>query len=313
MTFPSGNPAQFSMETLIMKRRDVLLRACAVALATATLLIAATKTAEAQQKVLYFTRCAGFEHSAVKPIDGGPSYSDKVLTKMGAEHDVEVVCTKDGTVFDGDLDQYAAIAFYTSGDLCSPKSAQNTPPISPEGKQKLLDWIKNGGGFVGFHAANDSFHSKGPRNETQKAEDRDPYIQMIGGEFVSHGPQQVATNRVTSPYFPGAEDLGRSFEKNEEWYALKNFAPDLHVILVQETEGMKGDCYQRPPFPATWARMHGKGRVFYTSLGHRHDVWDSEEFQDLVEGGFGWVMGMADADIEPNLKEVTPDCDKLTR
>ena len=114
-----------------------------------------------RRRSLYFTRCAGFEHSAVKPIDGGPSYSDQVLTKLGAEHDVEVVCTKDGTVFDGDLDQYAVIAFYTSGDLCSPKSAQNTPPISPEGKQKLLDWVKAGGGFVGFHAANDSFHSRG--------------------------------------------------------------------------------------------------------------------------------------------------------
>ncbi len=296
-----------------MKRRDFLLRSCAVMLASATFLLCAAKSAEAQDKVLYFTRCAGFEHSAVKPIDGGPSVSDNVLTKMGAEHDIEVVCTKDGTVFDGDLDQYAAIAFYTSGDLCSAKSAQNTPPISPEGKQKLLDWIKAGGGFVGFHAANDSYHSKGGRNEVQKVEDRDPYIQMIGGEFVSHGPQQVAKMRVTSPYFPGAEELGRSFDMNEEWYALKNFAPDLHVILVQETEGMKGDCYQRPPFPVTWARVHGEGRVFYTSLGHRHDVWDSEIFQDLVEGGFGWVMGMADAEIRPNLKEVTPDCDKMSK
>lgn len=303
----------FFMETFTMKRRDVLLRLFASGLAASMVMFGWTKAADAQTKVLYFTRCAGYEHSAVKPIDGGPSYSDRVLTKMGADHDVEVVCTKDGTVFDGDLDQYAAIAFYTSGDLCSPKSAQNTPPISPEGKQKLLDWVKAGGGFVGFHAANDSFHSKGPRNETQKIEDRDPYIQMIGGEFIVHGPQQVATMRVTSPNFPGAENLGRSFDMNEEWYALKNFAPDLHVILVQETEGMKGDCYQRPPFPATWARMYGKGRVFYTSMGHRDDVWDSEEFQDLVEGGFGWVMGEAEADISPNLKEVTPECDTLPK
>ena len=294
-----------------MRRRDFLVRSGAAALACAMFLLVTATAAEAQTKVLYFTRCAGYEHSAVKPIDGGPSYSDKVLTQMGAEHDIEVVCTKDGTVFDGDLDQYAAIAFYTSGDLCSSKSAQSTPPMSPQGKQKLLDWVKAGGGFVGFHAGNDSFHSKGGRNETQKVEDRDPFIQMIGGEFVSHGPQQVAKMRVTSPYFPGAEELGRSFDMNEEWYALKNFAPDLHVILVQETEGMKGDCYQRPPFPATWARKHGDGRVFYTSLGHRHDVWDSQEFQDLVEGGFGWVMGMADADVTPNLKEVTPDCDTL--
>ena len=59
------------METLTMKRRDVLLRSCALVLASATLLLGWAKAAEAQDKVLYFTRCAGYEHSAVKPIDGG--------------------------------------------------------------------------------------------------------------------------------------------------------------------------------------------------------------------------------------------------
>ncbi len=49
--------------------------------------------------------------------------------------------------------------------------------------------------------------------------------------------QQVAAMRVTSPEFPGLEDAGKSFSFNEEWYALKNFAPDMHVILVQETAG----------------------------------------------------------------------------
>jgi hypothetical protein len=296
-----------------MKRREFLLRSGAAALASATFPLGWARAAEGKKtKILYFTRSAGYEHSAVAPIDGGPSYSDRVLVKLGAEHDVEVVCTKDGTVFDGDLDQYRAIAFYTCGNLCDAESKQKTPPMTPEGKQKLLDWVKAGGGFVGFHSANDSFHSKGGQNEVQKLEDRDPYIQMLGGEFIVHGPQQVARMRVTSPGFPGAEGLGRSFDWNEEWYALKNFAPDMHVILVQETEGMTGNCYQRPPFPATWARMHGKGRVFYTSLGHRHDVWDNPMFQDLVVGGFGWAMGMAEADLTPNLNEVTPDCDTLS-
>lgn len=295
-----------------MKRRDFLLRSGALALASTAFPLRWARADEGKKKVLYFTRSAGYEHSAIAPIDGGPSYSDRVLTKLGDENGVEVVCTKDGTVFDGDLDQYAAIAFYTCGNLCDPKSKQNTPPMSPEGKQKLLDWVKAGGAFVGFHSASDSFHSKGDRNTVQKLEDRDPYIQMVGGEFIIHGAQQVATMRVTDPNFPGAEDLGRSFDVNEEWYALRNFAPDMHVILVQETEGMKGKCYQRPPFPATWARMHGKGRVFYTSMGHRHDVWDNPKFQNLVVGGFGWAMGMAEADVTPNLKEAAPDCNTLS-
>ncbi len=295
-----------------MKRREFLLRSGALALVSTAFPLNWAKAADEKRKVLYFTRSAGFEHPAVALIDGGPSYSDRILTKLGADRNVEVVCTKDGTVFDGDLEQYSAIAFYTCGNLCDAESKPQSPAMTPEGKQKLLKWVEAGGGFVGFHSANDSFHSKGPQNEVQKLEDRDPYIQMIGGEFIVHGPQQVAKMRVTAPDFPGADGLGRSFDWNEEWYALKNFAPDMHVILVQETEGMEGNCYQRPPFPATWARLHGKGRVFYTSLGHRHDVWDNPKFQDLVVGGFGWAMGLEEADLKPNLKEVTPDCDTLS-
>ena len=97
----------------------------------------------------------------------------------------------------------------------------------------------------------------------------------------------------------------------EEWYSLKNFAPDLHVILVQDTEGMKGFDYERPKFPATWARKHEKGRVFYTSMGHREDVWSSEIFQNLLLGGLSWVFGNVDADVTPNLKEVAPEAATL--
>ncbi len=256
-------------------------------------------------KVLYFTRSAGFEHSAVKRDGKKLSISERVLSELGKDYDVDVTCTKDGRVFDDDLEQYSAIAFYTSGDLTKPCS-NKTPPMTARGKQRLLDAVAGGVGFVGIHAATDTFHSKGP-------DKIDPYIAMLGGEFVSHGPQQVATMRVTSPDFPGVGDQGvpESFELNEEWYALKNFAKDMHVIFVQETEGMKGGCYQRPSFPATWARMHGKGRVFYTSLGHRHDVWTNENVQAGFVGAFSWAMGQVDAEISPNIDKVAPKASVL--
>ena len=84
------------------------------------------------------------------------------------------------------------------------------------------------------------------------------------------------------------------------------FAKDLHVILVQETAGMSGDFYQRPPYPATWARMLGKGRVYYTSLGHRDDTWSNPLFQQIVLGGLAWAMHNVDADVTPNIEKVTP-------
>jgi type 1 glutamine amidotransferase len=286
-----------------MKRREMLKAASLAALGLSAFPLRWAAAEEKKQKVLYFTRSAGFEHSVVHREGDQLAHSEKVLTEMGKRAGFEVECTKDGRVFDGDLDQYDCIAFYTSGDLTRPNDRQ-TPPMSPEGKQKLLDAIAAGKGLAGFHACTDSFHSRG--------EQIDPYIAMVGGEFVTHGAQQEAS-LVISSRFPGAGDLGcaEGISFTEEWYAQKNFANDLHVILVQETKYMKGDCYQRPDFPCTWARLHGKGRVFYTSLGHREDVWTNPFFQTIVLGGFAWAMGNRDYDVKPNIDRVTPKANQL--
>ena len=263
-----------------------------------------------KQKVLYFTRCQGFIHSAVKREGDALSFSEKLLMELGPQAGFEVECSKDGQIFDGDLSQYDCFAFYTSGDLTKP-SKEGTPAMSPEGKQRLLEAVAGGKGFVGFHSANDSFHSPGPRDENQQPPD--PYIAMLGGEFVTHGPQQESVVRVTSPGFPGLKGVPAEWRLKEEWYALKNFAPDLHVILVQETAGMKGDCYQRPPFPATWARQHQQGRVFYTSFGHRHEIWQEPQVQQVILGGFAWALRNVDAEVTPNLAQVTPQAHVLPK
>src|SRR5262249_3826319 len=87
---------------------------------------------------------------------------------------------------------------------------------------------------------------------------------------------------------------------------LKDFSSDLHVILLQETAGMQGPDYQRPPYPETWARMHGKGRVFYTSLGHRDDVWTNPLYHELLFGGIAWAVHNVHADIAPNIAKCAP-------
>jgi hypothetical protein len=261
-----------------------------------------------RQRVLYFTRSAGFEHSVVKRNGAGLSYSDNILTEIGQRVGFDVECTKDGRVFDRNLDQYDAIAFFTSGDLTGP-SRDGAPPMTLPGKQKLLDAISAGKGFIGFHSATDSFHSQGEQFEPQT--DVDPYIAMIGGEFVQHGAQQEASLIITGG-FPGVNlGMGEGIAFTEEWYACKNFAKDLHVVLVQETKMMKGDMYRRPDYPETWVHMCGKGRVFYTSLGHREDVWDNPFFQAIVQGGLSWAMGNADFNVTPNIDKVTPQANRL--
>lgn len=301
-----------------MKRREMLKLGSAAALAWSTLPLAWGADQEKRQKVLYFTRSVGFEHSAVHREGDQLSHSEKVLTEMGRRAGFDVECTKDGSVFDGDLDRYDAIAFYTTGDLTKPDPAAqpgkpsrpSTPPMTPAGKQNLLDAIASGKGFIGFHSATDTFHSAGPRGENQV--DRDPYIAMIGGEFVKHGKQQEAS-LIISSRFPGAGQMGcaEGISFTEEWYALKNFAEDLHVILVQETDFMTGEPYERPNFPMTWARMHGKGRVFYTSFGHREDIWTNPFVQTIMLGGMAWALGNVDHDVKPNIDKVAPHADQL--
>jgi len=100
----------------------------------------------------------------------------------------------------------------------------------------------------------------------------------------------------------------------DEWYALKNMPEDLHVIMVQVTEGLTNGPkreYERPNYPMTWARNYGKGRVFYTSMGHREDVWENPMYQGLLLGALGWATGRVEANIEPNITKVTPHYNQL--
>ena len=249
-------------------------------------------------RLLYFTRSVGYEHSVVSPDAEGQTFSGKVLTELGQRAGFDVECTKDGRVFDGDLEPYSAIVFYSCGNLFEP-SVQQAPAMTPDGRGRLLDAVAAGKPFVALHSS----CYWGP-----EAKD-DPYLQMVGGEFISHGEQQEAEMQVVSANFPGAAGLGDSFRLTDEWYALKHFAADLHVILVQQTKGMTGPMYQRPPFPATWARQHGKGRVFFSSMGHREDVWTNPVFQQILLGGLAWALGRVDADITPNLNQVTPQAE----
>ncbi len=290
-----------------MKRREMLLTAgAAVAGLSALPLRWVIADETKKQKVLYFTRSAAFVHSVVKRNGKPLAYSEKILVDLGAKHGIDVVCSQDGAVFDGDLDQFDAFVFYTTGDLTA-KSAQPQPgePMSAEGKKKFLAAVAAGKGFVGVHSACDSFRLPGTAV--------DPYIAMLGGEFLTHQSQQKAMMKVVDPKFPGMAGLGDGFEMKEEWYAFCKFAPDLHVLLVQETGAMHDPAYQRPPYPATWARLQEKGRVFYTSMGHREDVWTNPKFQQVLLGGINWALKNAEADVTANIAQVTPGANELKK
>lgn len=278
-----------------MKRREFIKDLATLCISGS--LLPMLRAQDRKVRVLYFTRSAGFEHSVVARPNEGLSHSEKILIELGKRAGFEVECTKDGSVFDGDLEQYAVVALYATGDLTRPDGPKS-PPMTPKGKERFLEWVKNGGGVVGFHAATDAFHSR--QGEV------DPFLQMLGGEFLTHGAQQEATVRLVDPAWPGLDQVPKEIRLLEEWYVFRNFAPDLHVIFVQETKGMHGKAYERPPYPQTWARLHGKGRVFYTSFGHREDIWTNQIVQQIMLAGLAWAMKRVDADVTPNIEKVCP-------
>jgi len=281
----------------------------------AVLGFAATSLGAAPLRVLYFTKSAGYEHSVIKQVDGAPSFSENLLTKWAPAHDMVFTFSKDGSKFSREyLAQFDVIVFYTSGHLFS-VGTDGHPAMTPEGKQALLDAIAGGKGFVGLHSCSDTFHTheSGGGNSPKRdqryinhGEASDPFIRMLGGEFIRHGPQQVATATVIDSKFPGFGELGNELKVNEEWYTLKDFNPDIHVLLVLQTAGMDGFDYERPNFPLAWARNHGKGRVAYNAMGHREDVWESQAFQSMLMGAIKWTGGLLKADVFPNLQKVAP-------
>jgi type 1 glutamine amidotransferase len=298
-----------------MNRREMIFRTAAAAMGMTLSGVASQSAgaAAAPKKILFFSKSSGYEHGVIKRAGKELSFAEKILASLGPKHGIEFTFSKDGSLFTpAYLAGFDAYFFYTSGDLTAPGIDKN-PPMTAAGKVALLEAIHGGKGFIGTHAAADTFLTNEPDGTDTKNIVRryqsygpkaDPYIRMIGAEFITHSKPQVAKTRVADAKFPGMAQ--QEFSIMEEWYSFADFSDDLHVLLVQETQGMTGAPYQRPPYPSTWARMHGAGRVFYTSLGHREDVWTNLLFQGILFGGIAWAIRDANADVMPNIHKVTP-------
>ncbi|MDR0869639.1 MAG: ThuA domain-containing protein [Planctomycetaceae bacterium] len=292
-----------------MKRRFFLLSALTVVCA-AVLAFGAFAQEAKKDKVLFFSRSQGFEHGPVKLRPDGTTLCGEALKKYLAGKNIELAETQNGGVFDGDLSQYSGFIFYTSGNLEEEKGSKNdkAKPVSGEGLRKLIAAVNGGKGFVGIHAATDS-HCR------QKAADGvDLYTRFIGARFSGHGEQQTATVSVVLPAeVPYLKDAGKAITVWEEWYTNKEYNKDIHALLIQETKEMKGKDYERPPFPASWVRTEGKGRVAYSPFGHNDNYWEKTEdvrrIGELVE----WSVRRFDIDTMPNIDKVTPGANELPR
>jgi type 1 glutamine amidotransferase len=306
-----------------MKPLLTIVTVAGIAIMPFTFVRAAETPAPARKKVLFYSQSGTAQHLAIRlsAKGDGAGFAFSVLREIGKQNNIEFTYSKDGSLFNPTyLAQFDAYCFYTTGDLTQPAKDGN-PSMTPEGKAALLQAVAEGKGFIGIHTATDTFHSPGGngggKDLNQPETERDAYIRMVGGEFIIHGVQQPARQIVVDPKFPGIAAVPADFGPTEEWYAIKNFAPDLHAILLQDTSATTGAMYQRANYPSTWARMQDQGRVFYTSMGHREDVWTNAVFQSVLSGGLNWVLKRVDADVTPNLASVAPKAgtllDEITR
>lgn len=297
----------------LLTRRDFLRTTAA----TGAGLIASRSLFAAKNKsVLLFTKSSGFEHAVVKTTSGQPSIMETALRGLSTQNNFELTASKDGRIFDSkEFHDYAAVVFFTTGDLTQEGTDKN-PPMSPQGKQAFLDAVHGGLGFVGVHAASDTFHTQPDTQDLSNryiahGEQSDPYLRMLGGEFIIHGQAkdprlQTANIVISDPNFPGLQGVHSPVSFMEEWYSMKDFAPDLHVICTLDTSTMNGLAYKRAPYPVVWARMEGRGKVFYTALGDRPENWQNPFLLNVLAGGIRWTIGDAKASVPPNLKTAAP-------
>ena len=170
-----------------MNRREMLLAGGAAWLGAGALAKSSWGADEGDvKKVLFFTKSSGFPHSVVTRQKGELALAEKTLIELGKKHGFEVTASKDGSLLEPDkIGQWDAFAFFTTGNLLVP-GTDKTTALSEAGEKALYDAIRGGKGFISFHSATDTFGHHAPRDKGGE----DPYIQMIGGEFNGHGPQQ---------------------------------------------------------------------------------------------------------------------------
>ncbi len=182
--------------------------------------------------------------------------------------------------------------------------ANTTGDLPLPDKEGFIKWIEDGHAFCAMHSGSDTFHGfKG-------------YNDMLQGEFKTHGAQVPADLIAGDQKHPANAGIGAKWDiALEEVYEFKETSQDrekIRALWYLAHHPQKKD--QLGYAAVSWCRMAGKGRVFYTSLGHREDLWSddpalggrknsvevSKQYQAHILGGMKWALGLADGSAEPN-------------
>ena len=231
----------------------------------------------APHRVLYITHSAGFRHESI-PV------SVDALRDIGARTGrFELVATEDLTELNAEtLQTFDAVLFFTSGEL----------PLQDFQKAALLDFVRRGGGFAGFHSATDTLYSWSE------------YGELIGGYFDGHPWAQEARVNIEDPDHPATRALKSPLTLTEEFYQFRDFSRDrvrvLMTLDVTSVDLMAAGAHTGTrDFPLAWASTFGTGRVFYSALGHFDATWKKPEVQSILDGALAWILRDVDGTAEP--------------
>ncbi len=246
------------------------------------------------RRLLVYTRTKGFRHSS---IPHGALAVRLLGDRTGA---FRADITEDPAAFlPANLRQYDAVLMLnTTGPAFLPDGAK--PDVEGdrgtkrdlELKASLLAFVRSGKGLAGIHAATDTCYEWGA------------YGRMIGGFFLNHPWHESVGVKVEKPDHPVCAAFGgKDFEITDEIYQFK--APysrrHLKVLLSLDRAKTPGKG-QRPDddYAISWVRTEGKGRVFYTSLGHREELyWNPAMLRHYLDG-LRFALGDLPADATPD-------------
>ncbi|MEU3319749.1 ThuA domain-containing protein [Streptomyces sp. NPDC006785] len=224
------------------------------------------------KRVLVFSKTAGFRHDSIPA-------GIEALKEIGEDTDITVDSTESAAQFTtSNLARYDAVAFLsTTGDV-----------LNAEQQKAFENYVANGGGYVGIHAAADTEY------------DWEFYGGLVGAYFDSHPQIQPVTIRVEDHDHPATAHLDEEWERTDEWYNYRTNPRDKAKVLATLDEttytggNMKGD------HPISWCQTYQGGRSFYTGLGHTKESYAEPAFRSHVLGGLRYATGQVKADCKPD-------------
>ncbi|MEI7984897.1 MAG: ThuA domain-containing protein [Armatimonadota bacterium] len=211
--------------------------------------------------VLVFSKTTGFRHDSIPNAVAA-------IKKLGTEHDFQVDATEDATVFnDENLKKYDLICF-----------ASTTGTILDANQKRAMErFVESGKGWMGIHSASDTEY------------DWPWYAELVGAYFKSHPPggQRVHV-KIENRGNPSTNGLPNLWIRPDEWYDWQANPRSKVQVLASLDES-----YYRPEnpqdHPIAWCHWQGKGRAWYTEMGHFKEAYSEPIFVSHLYGGLMWA------------------------